>query len=178
VLPAVSNLVRAFIVKKGLNPDYVPPPRAPEPTVKDIFTKNVSYHKLYAPAWVEESFKNPAKHPVLISRAKLREAGLKDKSLEALKAVAEVEVERNSLKVAHPTPALEVTEVGGDAINNLRNFMKEMDVLIASEKPAKRARKVEAKKVAKSKASKKEKKETATKVSKHFGGSFRRVSEE
>lgn len=175
VMPVVTNIVRQLIVEKGLNPDYVPPP-PPPPTVeakpRPTWTAPHSY------GWEREVIKGRlAKHPVIASRLKLKaEGGLRDRVWEQEQA----EAERAVATAASSEPPLQVCEpitvADTNALDNLRKFMDEFDALVM-EMP-KKENKPSTKRHGRKKPSKKRVAPAPAKVTKNFGGYFRRVSEE
>jgi len=171
VMPVVSNIVRQLIVEKGLNPDYVPPPPPPvkvEERPRPTWTAPHSY------GWEREVIKGKlAKHPVIASRLKLKaEGGLRDRVWEQEQAEVERAIATAASSVEPPLQVSEpVTVADTNALDNLRKFMNEFDKLVLEQKPKttkRHGRKKSSKKAA----------PAAVKVTKNFGGYFRRVSEE
>lgn len=174
VMPVVTNIVRQLIVEKGLNPDYVPPP-PPPPKVEE--RPRPTWNAPHSYGWERDVIKGKlAKHPVIASRLKLKaEGGLRDKKWEQEQAEAELAVASVAaeppLQVSEP-----VTVADTNALDNLRKFMDEFDALVM-EMPKKETKKPTTKRHGRRKTSKKVEPKSA-KVTKNFGGYFRRVSEE
>lgn len=167
VLPNVSDFVRAVIISKGKNPDYVPPPPAPPEEKKPSATRpSFRWNNPVVPTWTRESFDKPSKHPILQSRAEIRRNGLK----------TEPPPEEEGLFVtasAASEPGLSPSE----ALLRRKARLIEIAAKIkeaAGDPPVKKSGKKAAKKSVK-KAVKKAKK--SAKVVKNFNGSFRRIEE-
>jgi hypothetical protein len=139
-----NAVLRYLIVLKGKDPDYVAPPPPPAysevndprgtpfPTVEESkaawMVDLKARPSLQAFVSSDTFVKDNSKHPVLLSRKSYEE---KQAKLAAQKAVKSIPV-----TIVSPPITTDVTEIGGDAIDSLREAVNGMEQSLGITSPS------------------------------------------
>ena len=126
LISKTNSAARELLPLLGKNPDYVPPPPSPPPVFKPVNVDETKAHWVvdtkerpsrmnvvgsYDP-WV----KKPADHPILRSRTQYEE---KLRAAEAEKEAKQAAID--------PPMVTELTEIGGDALDSLREAVTKVE---------------------------------------------------